>query len=66
MPWLSAALIAAAIAASASGAERPPIIDVHLHAYPGGEAIPAVANPANGKLPGVKDGGPTFGRASPR
>ena len=56
MSLLMAALIVASVAASGQGAERPPIIDVHMHAYPGDEAIPAVANPANGKLPGVKDG----------
>jgi uncharacterized protein len=36
---------------------RGPIIDVHMHAYPADEAIPADAlNPATGKPPGVKDG----------
>src|SRR5262245_35835641 len=46
----------------ASGAEtaqnntREPIIDVHLHAYPSDEAIPDIANPANGGKPGVKTG----------
>jgi predicted TIM-barrel fold metal-dependent hydrolase len=36
---------------------RGPIIDVHLHAYPAGDAIPANAlNPATGRPPGVKDG----------
>ena len=56
MILLAAALIAASAAAPGQGAERAPIIDVHMHAYPANEAIPAVANPANGKLPGVKDG----------
>ena len=35
---------------------REPIIDVHLHAYPSDEAIPDIANPANGGKPGVKTG----------
>src|SRR5262249_31642227 len=35
---------------------RGPIIDVHLHAYPSDEGIPYIANPANGKKPGVKTG----------
>lgn len=35
---------------------REPIIDVHLHAYPAQAAIPALANPATGKVPAVKDG----------
>ncbi len=46
--------------AGASGrtaAERGPIIDVHMHAYPAAEAIDASAlNPVTGKPPGVKDG----------
>ena len=33
-----------------------PIIDVHLHAYPADEAIPDIANPADGTKPGVKTG----------
>jgi predicted TIM-barrel fold metal-dependent hydrolase len=56
MMSLAAALFAASVAAPGPGAERAPIIDVHMHAYPANEAIPALANPANGKLPGVKDG----------
>jgi uncharacterized protein len=44
-------------AAPARGGARGPIIDVHMHAYPAGDAIPAEAlNPATGKPPGVKDG----------
>ncbi len=36
---------------------REPIIDVHMHAYPAGDAIPATAlNKATRKPPGVKDG----------
>ena len=36
---------------------RGPIIDVHMHAYPADEAIPADAlNPATGRPPGVKHG----------
>lgn len=56
MMSFAAALLAAAAAAPGPGAERAPIIDVHMHAYPAGDAIPAIPNPANGKLPGVKDG----------
>jgi uncharacterized protein len=56
MKSLAAALIAASVAAPGHGAEQAPIIDVHMHAYPANEAIPDVANPANGKRPGVKDG----------
>jgi uncharacterized protein len=37
-------------------AKRGPIIDVHMHAYPADAAIPAIGNPATGKLPSVKDG----------
>lgn len=38
-------------------AERGPIIDVHLHAYPENEAIdPSLANPATGNPCGLKDG----------
>ena len=43
-------------ARTALAAEPEPIIDVHLHAYPPTEAIPDIANPANGGKPGVKDG----------
>ena len=57
------ALIAAGLAASALAQSAPekskvrePIIDVHLHAYPPDEAIPDIANPANGRKPGVKTG----------
>lgn len=42
---------------AASAATRGPIIDVHMHAYPADEAIPADAlNPVTRKAPGVKDG----------
>jgi uncharacterized protein len=42
---------------AARNASRGPIIDVHLHAYPATEAIPAAAlNSATGRPPGVKDG----------
>ena len=44
------------LAAAVYGQTREPIIDVHLHAYPADEAIPDIANPANGKKPGVKTG----------
>ena len=57
------ALVAAGLAASSLAQSAPekskvrePIIDVHLHAYPPDEAIPDIANPANGKKPGVKTG----------
>jgi uncharacterized protein len=57
---LAVALLAVAVSPAASGQdaskEPGPIIDVHLHAYPADEAIPDVANPANGKKPGVKNG----------
>ena len=43
-------------AAPSRGQTREPIIDVHLHAYPSDEAIPDIANPANGAKPGVKTG----------
>jgi predicted TIM-barrel fold metal-dependent hydrolase len=51
---LLAAVILAAPAVTAL--ERGPIIDVHMHAYPAGDAIPDIANPANGGHPGVEDG----------
>jgi uncharacterized protein len=39
------------------GAGRGPIIDVHMHAYPADDAIPAdTLNPATGRRPGVKNG----------
>jgi uncharacterized protein len=42
---------------TARNGSRGPIIDVHMHAYPADEAIPADAtNPATGRPPGVKDG----------
>lgn len=53
---LAAALIAASAVAAVPDQERGPIIDVHMHAYPASEAIPVIANPANGGLPGVADG----------
>jgi len=56
---LQASILAGVLAAAAPVATaqtREPIIDVHLHAYPPDEAIPDVANPANGKKPGVKTG----------
>jgi hypothetical protein len=56
MMSLAAVLIAASVAAPARRVDRGPIIDVHMHAYPAGDAIPAVPNPADGTLPGVKDG----------
>ena len=70
-------LVAAGFAASAlaqsapeepraSRANREPIIDVHLHAYPADEAIPDIANPANGKKPGVKTGEDIGRPCSPR
>jgi predicted TIM-barrel fold metal-dependent hydrolase len=43
-------------APAASGRYTGPIIDVHLHAYPPDEAIPDIANPADGTKPGVKTG----------
>lgn len=43
-------------APAASGRYMGPIIDVHLHAYPADEAIPDIANPADGTKPGVKTG----------
>ncbi len=51
-------LLAAAILAApaVTALERGPIIDVHMHAYPAGDAIPDIANPANGGHPGVEDG----------
>lgn len=49
-------LMAGGLSASAFGQTREPIIDVHLHAYPPDEAIPDIANPANGNKPGVKTG----------
>jgi len=56
-----ASLAAVLRAAPAFGQGAPkdpgPIIDVHLHAYPADEAIPDVANPANGHKPGVQNGG---------
>ena len=60
---ICAVLVAAGLAASSLAQSAPekskvrePIIDVHLHAYPADEAIPDIANPANGKKPGVKTG----------
>ena len=43
-------------AATSGTSPRRPIIDVHLHAYPAGEALPAAPNPVTGKLPAAKDG----------
>src|SRR3982751_3212748 len=36
--------------------QHPPIIDVHLHAYPLDAPIPAAVNPATGKAVHLKDG----------
>ena len=57
-PTAICVLVAAGLAASALAQtpSREPIIDVHLHAYPADEAIPDIANPANGRKPGVKTG----------
>jgi hypothetical protein len=41
---------------AASSRYTGPIIDVHMHAYPPDEAIPDIANPADGTKPGVKTG----------
>jgi predicted TIM-barrel fold metal-dependent hydrolase len=43
-------------AGSSAAARRGSIIDVHVHAYPSDEAIPELANTANGRPPGVKTG----------
>ena len=40
----------------AETSQRPPIIDVHLHAYPSNAPIPAATNPATGKIVKLKDG----------
>lgn len=53
--WILAGILAGA-AHGTFAQTREPIIDVHLHAYPADEAIPDIANPANGKKPGVKTG----------
>ena len=53
---LATPLLLVAATAFGQDASRGPIIDVHLHAYPADEAIPDIANPANGKKPGVKNG----------
>jgi predicted TIM-barrel fold metal-dependent hydrolase len=52
------AIVALAVSPAAFGQDkaREPIIDVHLHAYPADEEIPDIANPANGRKPGVKNG----------
>jgi uncharacterized protein len=43
--------------APARVAYRGPIIDVHMHAYPPGDALaPSLTNPANGRPPGVANG----------
>jgi predicted TIM-barrel fold metal-dependent hydrolase len=43
--------------AAARAADRGPIIDVHLHAYPADAAFsPSLGNPANGRPPGVANG----------
>jgi len=55
-PAAAAALALLAAPRAGFAAEPEPIIDVHLHAYPPTEAIPDIANPANGGKPGVKDG----------
>ena len=55
-PLLLAVVAGLGLAATGRGQTREPIIDVHLHAYPADEAIPDIANPANGKKPGVKTG----------
>src|SRR5262245_37244386 len=49
-------LLGLCLAVAGRGQGREPIIDVHLHAYPPDEAIPDIANPANGRKPGVKNG----------
>lgn len=47
----------AARAATARTADRGPIIDVHLHAYPADATFsPSLTNPANGRPPGVANG----------
>lgn len=56
LPLLATAWLVVSPAAFGEDASRGPIIDVHLHAYPPDEAIPDIANPANGKKPGVKNG----------
>src|SRR5262250_568326 len=43
-------------ARAASASSRQPIIDVHLHAYPANEALPAAPNPITGKPLVAKDG----------
>jgi len=40
----------------AETSQSPPIIDVHLHAYPLDAPIPAATNPATGKIVKLKDG----------
>jgi predicted TIM-barrel fold metal-dependent hydrolase len=43
-------------AAGDTGMRKLPIIDVHMHAYPADMALPEAANPATGKLTGLKNG----------
>src|ERR1041384_8726374 len=43
-------------AADNAATRKLPIIDVHMHAYPANMALPEAANPATGKLTGLKDG----------
>ncbi len=45
----------------AETSQRPPIIDVHLHAYPLDAPIPAATNPATGKTVKLKDGAAHWG-----
>jgi len=54
----ASAAIGLILSAAAFGQQtsKEPIIDVHLHAYPSGEEIPDIANPADGGKPGVKTG----------
>ena len=63
---LAAGLFIASSIAFAQAASRGPIIDVHLHAYPPDEAIPDIANPANGKKPGSRTARSIARRSSPR
>jgi predicted TIM-barrel fold metal-dependent hydrolase len=52
----SSAVVSLIPSTFAQTAQRPPIIDVHLHAYPADAPIPAAVNPATGKAVHLKDG----------
>jgi hypothetical protein len=54
---LSSTVVASLLlAGTVAGADREPIIDVHLHGYPMDEALPPIPSPATGQPTGLEDG----------